>query len=105
MKDFLLTLEYPYTGFEQIGYIRVKARHANSALNKARKYVKGIFAGGGFGGVKILHCEEITSAAELHERGATVHAEIKALQEKLAALTVEARALDILASSLKRTIK
>lgn len=104
MKDFLLTLEYPYTGFEKIGYIRVKARHINSAMNKARKYVKGIFAGGGFGGVKILHCEEITSAVDLYERQATVHAEIKALQEKLAALTVEARAIDRLANMIDDTI-
>ena len=105
MKDFLLTLEYPYTGFEKIGYIRVKARHINSAMNKARKYVKGIFAGGGFGGVKILHCEEIISAADLYKRQATVHAEIKALQEKLAALTVEARAIDRLANMIDDTIK
>ena len=104
MKDFLLTLEYPYTGFEQIGYICVKARHANSAMNKARKYVKGIFAGGGFGGVKILHCEEITSAVGLYDRQATVHAEIKALQEKLAALAVEARAIDRLANMINYTI-
>lgn len=104
MKHFLITLQFPYTGFEQIGYIRVKARHINSAMNKARKHVKGMFAGGGYGSVKILHCEEITSAVDLYERQVTVHAEIRALQEKLAALTVEARAIDRLANMIERTI-
>lgn len=100
MKSFLLTLEYPYTGHEKIGFRCISARNAESALNKARKLVKRIYTGGGYGGVTILHCEEITSCVEFRTRKATVDAELKATQEKLAALTVEARALDRLASSL-----
>ena len=100
MKDFLFTLQYPCTGHASVGYIRVKARHAESALNKARKYVKKIYVRGGWGGVSILHCEEIISCVDLLERQATVNAELKATQEKLAALTVEACALDRLANSL-----
>lgn len=105
MKDFLLTLQYPCTGRESVGFIHVKARHAESALRKTRKHIKGMYVAGGYGGVSILHCEEITSCAELFERQATVEAELKATQEKLAALTAEAYALSHLVESLDRTIK
>lgn len=100
MKNFLLTLEYPYTGHEKIHFRRIKARTMNSAMNKGHKLVKQIYAGGGYGGVKLLHCEEIISSLEFWTRKAIVEAELKATQEKLAALTVEAHALARLAEGI-----
>ena len=101
MKSFLLTLKYPYTGHESIDYLRVTARTMQAAMNKARKQVRQIYAAGCCGGVSILHCEEITSCADLWQRKATVDAELIATREKLKALEIEQLALKRICAAIK----